>query len=459
MNIKNVSQRLVNTEAYIKTETSKVSEAGKNRVKDTFENAKGTESQQGKKELSFDEARLAAAVNYNNVGKPATEMIDAEARFKNQPTDKNPYGPGVKGNRKDPLADLQKKVDEQRAQVRAGSQEPTGPNVGAKIDSLFNGNFSVETAGSKKAEEDRKRLRDGATGNALQESANDTVKDATPYGKDMLAKDQYFGSLPSTVTKNKDGTTTSRNEAAWSDDGRIFQFESKTTYDKDGKEKSRTTTLTEYNGTGKVVTVTENTKEKTTETTTTTKTSGETTTKTTTTTTSPDGTKTTTTTEKTTKGGSVKDPGENPGISPEQLGLGGYKSMSPGAVGHRNGSGDGGDIDPDSNATPKGPVFNDAQIHLQEIGKYGMVGQPDQTFHTGGGTGSAGTGQQGGDIDMGPDSPSQGYTGATRTEDPADVNFNVGGEPLVDSKEEKKKAKEEEEKAAMKNFMFRRIQA
>ena len=133
--------------------------------------------------------------------------------------------------------------------------------------------------------------------------------------------------------------------------------------------------------------------------------------------------------------------------------------MSPG--GHRNGSGDGGNIDPDSNATPKGPVFNDAQIHLQEMGKFGMVGQPDQGFRTGGETGGAGTGQHGGDIDMGPDSPSQGYTGATQTEDPADVSFDVGAKPLVDSKEDEKKASEDEEekKTTMKNCMFRRIQA
>ena len=62
-------------------------------MKDTFENRKSSESNNGKKELSFDELRLAATVDYNNVGKPASQYIDGEAQSKNPPTGKNPYGP------------------------------------------------------------------------------------------------------------------------------------------------------------------------------------------------------------------------------------------------------------------------------------------------------------------------------------------------------------------------------
>jgi hypothetical protein len=464
MKIREASPRVISNEPKASTnpQTSKVeSEARKNLMKDTFENPKTSDSDQGKKTLTFDQERLAGTANYNNVTGQASEMINGEAQFKNQPTDKNPYGPGVKGSRKDSLQELRNKVKEQKEQLRAGSQEPTGPNVGAEIDQLVSGKFTVETAGTKKAEEDRKHIIDGATGNMLLESANDTVKDSTPFGKDML-KDEYFGSLPSTTTKNKDGTTTKTQDGAFSHSGKIFQFESKTTYDKNGKETNHTTKLTEYNSSGKVVTETEKTKDKTTEKQTTTKNSGETTTKTTTTTTSPDSTKTTTTTEKTTKGGGVKDPGENPGITPEELRLpGGYKLASPGAVVHRNGSGDGGDVDPDPNATTKGKKVDDEQIHLQELGKYGMIGQPDKTTNVGGGSGSAGTGQLGGDIDMGPDSISPGYAGATRMQDPGDVNFNVGAEPLIgmDSKEEEEEDKNAKEEKSIKNYMFRRIQA
>jgi hypothetical protein len=94
MNIKNASQRVISNEAYVNTkaDVSKVSEAGKNLVKDSFENTKTSDSDQGKKKLTFDQERLAATANYNNVGDNASQMIDARSRAQNPPTDKNPYG-------------------------------------------------------------------------------------------------------------------------------------------------------------------------------------------------------------------------------------------------------------------------------------------------------------------------------------------------------------------------------
>jgi hypothetical protein len=460
-NIKNVSQRLINNEAYIKTETSKVSEAGKNQVKDTFENAKSSETQNGKKELSFDEARLAATVDYNNVGKPASGMIDGESQYKNPPpTDKNPYGPGV-GKRQDPLAELKQKVADDKQKAREGVSEPTGPNIGSTIDQFVSGEVKVETEGSKKAEEDRKNLKEGASGNMLLASGEEQKNNSPTYGKGMISQS---GGIGYGAGYGDEGVKKGSDKAAKENPGlnkavqqnyvngpvgsarEYALLSSKDGFNPNDYERGDGTRVQ----TGKDGTVVETSKDGTK---TVTKPDGSSTTV------NPDGTYVDKDKDgKTTDKGGVKMPDmDHQYVLPE-----GFQQVKVEGVVHRNGSGDGGNIDPDSNADPKGPVFDDAQVHLHEMGKYGMVGQPDQSFRTGGGTGSAGTGQQGGDIDMGETSPSQGYTGATRTEDPADVNFNVGGQALlgVDSKQEEKKAKDDEEKKnVIKNGMFRRIQA
>jgi hypothetical protein len=57
---------------------------------------------------------------------------------------------------------------------------------------------------------------------------------------------------------------------------------------------------------------------------------------------------------------------------------------------------------------------------------------------------------------MRPDSATMGYTRATRTEDPSDVDFNVGSEPLVGmgSKGETKGEEQAEQKPEMKTYEY-----
>ena len=61
---------------------------------------------------------------------------------------------------------------------------------------------------------------------------------------------------------------------------------------------------------------------------------------------------------------------------------------------------------------------------------------------------------------MGSDSDSQGYAGNTQAEEPADVNFNVGGQTLMGTEpKEGKKSNEEEDNSRLKKISYRRIQA
>jgi hypothetical protein len=464
MNIKNASQRVISNEAYVNTkaDVSKVSEAGKNLVKDSFENTKTSDSDQGKKKLTFDQERLAATANYNNVGDNASQMIDARSRAQNPPTDKNPYGPGVKGDRKDPLSELRNKINDQRQQVREGSKEPTGPNIGPKIDQLVSGEVTVETEGSRKAKEDRQNLRDGGSGGALLASASEQQNNSAVKDKGMISQSGGVG-YGGVGYKEGEGVKGGSNNAAKNNPG--LNEVVKQTYVNGGAGSTRELGLlmgdenfnpndyTRSDGTrvqtGKDGTVVETAKDGTK------------------TVTKPDGSSTTVKPDgsyedkdkdgKTTDKGGVKMPDEDHQyVTPN---MPGFVAPTAGGVVHKNGSGDGGNIDPDREAVAKGPVFNDAQVHLQEIGKYGMIGQPDENFNGGNGPSMSGTGQQGADIDFGPDSTSPGYTGNTKAQEPGDVNFDVGGQGLigVESKEEEKKTEEKESR--LRSMLYRRIQA
>ena len=465
MNIKNASQRVISNEVYVNTkvESAKVPQAERTTIKDTFENSKSSESNQGKKELGFDQERMSAAVD-TNVGKPAYEIIDGEKLSQNQPTDKNPYGPGVMGQKEDPLEELRNKVNEDRQKAREGSQEPTGPNIGPVIDQFLSGEVNVETENSKKAEQDRLSLRNGATGNALLAEASEQKDNSPAYGKDMISQSGGAGYAGTVGYKDGEGVKGGSGKAAKENPG--LNQAVKDTYINGGKGSAREYGLlsSEPDFNPKDYKTSDGTRVQTGNDGTVVETSPDGTKKVT----KPDGSSTTVSPDgsyvdkdkdgKTTDKGSVKMPDQDHQYTAPNLP--GFQNPTAGVVVHRNGSGDGGNIDYDPSAAAKGPVYDDAQIHLNEIGKHGMIGQPDTTFQSGSGSGMAGTSQQGADIDMGSDSNSQGYAGNTQAEEPGDVNFNVGGQVLVgiESKEDKK-SKEEEDKSLLKKISYRRIQA
>lgn len=86
----------------------------------------------------------------------------------------------------------------------------------------------------------------------------------------------------------------------------------------------------------------------------------------------------------------------------------------------------------DDNAAADPTVGGRVSNLVTQQGNLGLLGNPGTpTSQTGpsGGQGHVGPSQSGGNVDPGPDSDSQGYTGITHQDDPADVQFGPAEQP------------------------------
>jgi hypothetical protein len=142
----------------------------------------------------------------------------------------------------------------------------------------------------------------------------------------------------------------------------------------------------------------------------------------------------------------IKDPGEDPGLTPEEAGLIGWEKLSPGAKMPGKGGSQGGDVDPTEDAISSRYAIDMSYVERMRIRN--SVAQPpdvDSGSSVGSGRGFTNSPQSGGNIDHGPDSTNTGYNGPTRGGDPAEMSLNTGGKPIErvndNSNNEEKKEK------------------
>ena len=147
-----------------------------------------TSEQKGSKELSFDETRLAGNANFD-INRSAYQMIDGRANYENQKDQKKPGGKS--DSKKDPQQEFNSQRGLQGSPAQSGA---TGPDVSEVVNQLVSGDFSIPPRdsselipGIKGQARTKEELKEGASGNALLNSANEHVNNAPSYGKGMIA--------------------------------------------------------------------------------------------------------------------------------------------------------------------------------------------------------------------------------------------------------------------------------
>jgi hypothetical protein len=409
-----------------------------------------TTEQKGSKDLGLEESVLAGNVDITKQPGQSTESTDGRSRYENS---KN-YNP-ITGSTDSGKGSGQDRIDERNAGAvdRSG---PSGPDYSSIVNQVLTGDVSLSNDKYSDYQKGNSMsdLRNGASGQLLMDDAAKAGhENKSGYGKEGIQQDGGAGYKNIGGYDNSEGVKGGSDNAAKNNPGLTEAV--KQTYIYGGTGSPREYMLkasedgfnpndyTKSDGTrvqtGKDGTVVETAKDGTK------------------TVTKPDGSSTTTRPDgsyedkdkdgKTTeKGGSLTQPVDDEGsVSPEEAGLIGWEKLSPGAKAPRNGS-QGGDVDPSEDAMPKGTVVDNT--YLERIRLRNNVGQPldPESGHMGGGRPiGGGSPSTGGDIDMGPDSPNNGYNGPTRGGDPADLNINVGGSPLLPMEDRKQSSQSEDE--------------
>jgi len=459
-----------------------------------------TSEQKGSKDLSFDQAVLAGNANFD-LNRSTYEIIDGKANYENQKDKKKP------GGSFDSKKDTQQELNSQRGLQGSPEQSgATGPDVSEVVNQLASGDFSIPPRessevipGIKEQPRTKEELREGASGNALLNSANEHDQKGPSYGKGMIADGTVLNAAAGASTAISAGvpgipfavdaaiaTEVAAAEAASHSAGVLQAFGTAAEAAEATAAASEATaaaaaaqgaaTLTAVGGVAVAAVVGaaigtgidklyeavsgQSLGEDIADATSGTDTKEETEAK------AEEGRKQgaekkakkeaaqsgqsteaqSTEGQSTEDGNTTKDPGgyeDYEGNIPDFIKQQGQKFVNDlRAIGPHKG---GEDVDPAEESEPKGQIVNDAQVHLAELGKFGLFGQPDTTQQLGGGGTFTNSPQSGGDVDFGPDSPNHGYAGPTRGGDPTDVNLNVGATPIIGlrskNKEEDKSSK------------------
>ncbi len=463
------------------------------------ESAKASE-QKGMKDLSFDQALLAGNGNFD-LNRSMYEIIDGKANYESQKDQKKPGGKS--DSKKDPQQELNSRRGLQGTPEQTGA---TGPDVSDVVNQLASGDFSIPPhesseaiPGIKEQPRTKEELREGASGNALLNSANEHDQKGPSYGKGMIADGTVINATAAASTGVSAGvpgipfavdaaiaTETAAAEAAAHSAGVLQAFGTAAEAAEATAAASEAAaaaaaaqgaaTLTVVGGVAVAAVVGaaigtgidklyeavsgQSLGEDIADATSGTDTKEETEAK------AEEGRKQgaekkakkeaaqsgqsteaqSTEGQSTQDGNTTKDPSgyeDYEGNIPEFIKQQGQKFVNDlRAIGPHKG---GEDVDPAEESEPKGQIVNDAQVHLAELGRFGLFGQPDTTQQLGGSGTFTNSPQSGGDVDFGPDSPNHGYTGSSRGGDPSDENITVGAKPIIGLGSKSKNEDEEEQ--------------
>lgn len=462
--------------------------------------------QKSSQELTFDQALLAGSANFD-LNRSAYEIIDGKANYESQKDKKKPGGNS--DSKKDPQEELNSLRNLQGQPQQTGA---TGPDVSEAINQIASGDFSIPPRdsselipGIKEHARTKEELKEGASGNALLNSANEHETKGPSYGKGMIADGKDAGAAFGTATMagslgvvdvamaaaaatpeaaaaeaaanaayaaRLTGVGVEAAEAAAAEAAATASAASGTAFMTVGAGVLVAAAAGAAVGTGidklyeavsgqslgediaDATSGTETKEETEAKAEKARKEAAEKKAKKEAAAQSGQSTEARSTDESgqsTEEGNSTKDPGgyeDYTGNIPDFIKQQGQKFVNDlRAIGPHKG---GEDVDPAEQSEPKGEIVNDPQVHLADLGRFGLFAQPDTTRQFGGGGTFTESPQSGGDVDLGPDSPNSGYTGPGRGGDPNDVNVNVGATPIMGLGSHKKEEEEEQDKVSKK---------